>query len=85
MHSKYVHCGGGSGYSREMLSKILIAVAGLILALIVVRFFAERAGRAQLRARTDERRRDAAPKEQKPARVTTLEIDPETGVYRPKG
>jgi hypothetical protein len=68
-----------------MLTKILTAIAGLILALIVVRFLTERASRAQLRARSDERQRDATPKEQKPARITTLEIDPATGVYRPKG
>ena len=85
MHSKRVHCGGVSGYSRPMLTKILTAVAGLILALIVVRFLAERSQRAQLRARSDERQRGAMPEEKKPARVTTLEIDPETGVYRPKG
>ena len=85
MRSKRVHCGGGSGYSRPMLFKILTAVAGLILALIVVRFLAERSHRAQLKARSDERQRKVRPEEQKPARVTTLEIDPETGVYRPKG
>ena len=71
-----------------MLTKILTAAAGLIIALIVLRFFAERAHRAQLRQRAESRRQRepaAAPEaEAKPNLITTLEIDPDTGVYRPK-
>jgi hypothetical protein len=72
-----------------MLTKILTAAAGLIIALMVLRFFSQRAHRAQLRARAEARRRResaTAPKsDAKPDLVTTLEIDPDTGVYRPKG
>jgi flagellar biosynthesis/type III secretory pathway M-ring protein FliF/YscJ len=76
-----------------MLTKILTAVAGLIIALMVLRFFSQRAHRAQLRQRAEARRQRetaAAPQseakpEAKPNLITTLEIDPDTGVYRPKG
>jgi hypothetical protein len=72
-----------------MLTKILTAVAGLIIALMVLRFFSQRAHRAQLRQRAEARRQrepGAAPEaEAKPNLITTLEIDPDTGVYRPKG
>jgi hypothetical protein len=80
-----------------MLNKILTAAVALIIALMVLRFFAERAHRAQLRARSEARHRSEAkpdpgpearpdaPADAEPNRVTTLEIDPETGVYRPKG
>jgi hypothetical protein len=72
-----------------MLTKILTAVAGLIIALMVLRFFSQRAHRAQLRQRAEARRQRepaAAPEaEAKPSLITTLEIDPDTGVYRPKG
>jgi hypothetical protein len=72
-----------------MLTKILTAALGLIVALMVLRFFAERAHRAQLRARSEAGRRSEASREAQPNPktnvVTTLEIDPDTGVYRPKG
>lgn len=75
-----------------MLTKILTAIAGLILALIVLRFFAERAHRAQLRHQAEARAaREAArnaPPEAMPGAgpgMITLEADPDTGVYRPKG
>jgi hypothetical protein len=72
-----------------MLTKILTAAAGLIIALMVLRFFSQRAHRAQLRQRAEARRqREAATEarpDAKPNLVTTLEIDPDTGVYRPKG
>ena len=72
-----------------MLTKILTAAAGLIIALMVLRFLSQRAHRAQLRQRAEARRRSepaAEPQsETKPNLVTTLEIDPDTGVYRPKG
>jgi flagellar biosynthesis/type III secretory pathway M-ring protein FliF/YscJ len=76
-----------------MLTKILTAAAGLIIALMVLRFFSQRAHRAQLRARAEARRQREASRESateakpdaKPNLVTTLEIDPDTGVYRPKG
>ena len=72
-----------------MLTKILTAAVGLIIALMVLRFFSQRAHRAQLRERAEARRRREADggsaAETKPNLVTTLEIDPDTGVYRPKG
>ena len=75
-----------------MLTKIITAAIGLILALMVLRFLADRAHRAQLRARTLAReareaerdQRSEAKPEARPNMVTTLEIDPDTGVYRPK-
>jgi hypothetical protein len=71
-----------------MLTKILTAAAGLILALLVLRFLAERAHRAQLQVKAEAARRkaarDARP-DAKPNMITTLEADPDTGVYRPKG
>jgi flagellar biosynthesis/type III secretory pathway M-ring protein FliF/YscJ len=75
-----------------MLTKILTAAFALIVALIVLRFFAERARRAQLRGQAEARKRteardsrtEARP-DAKPNMVTTLEVDPDTGVYRPKG
>ena len=72
-----------------MLTKILTAAAGLIIALMVLRFFSQRAHRAQLRQRAESRRQRESAAEgspnAKPNLVTTLEIDPDTGVYRPKG
>ena len=67
-----------------MLTKILTAAIGLILALMVLRFIADRAHRAQIKARAAreaERNPASAPERN---RVTPLEIDPDTGVYRPK-
>ncbi len=60
-----------------MLTKLVTAVIGLIVALMVLRYFVERSERAKLKAQ----RRDQA--EHKP-KVTTLEFDPHTGSYRPK-
>jgi hypothetical protein len=82
-----------------MLTKIVTAALGLIVALMVLRFLSGRAHRAELRARSEARQRREAEAEAarnpeprpevrpdaKPNRVTTLEVDPETGVYRPKG
>ena len=74
-----------------MLTKIVTAALGLILALMLLRFFSGRAHRAELRLRAEARRRreeEAARQaehrpEHKPSMVT-LEVDPD-GVYRPKG
>ena len=77
-----------------MLTKIVTAALGLIVALMLLRFFAGRAHRAELRLRAEARRRreeaDAEAARQaehrpghKPSMVT-LEVDPD-GVYRPKG
>ena len=69
-----------------MLTKFLTAAVGLIIALMLLRFFAKRAHRAQIKAQADARnaaRPDAKP-DPRPNLVTTLEIDPDTGVYRPK-
>jgi len=67
----------------------LTAAIGLILALMVLRFIAERAHRTQVRYKAELRRRQeasrAASPEAKTAMVTTLEVDPDTGIYRPKG
>ena len=71
-----------------MLTKILTAVAGLIIALMVLRFFSQRAHRAQLRQRAEARRRRESATEARPdakPSLVTLEIDPDTGIYRPKG
>ena len=72
-----------------MLTKIITAAIGLILALMVLRFIAERAHRTQVRYKAELRRRQeasrAASPEAKTAMVTTLEADPDTGIYRPKG
>ena len=76
-----------------MLTKILTAAFALIVALMVLRFFAERARRTQLRGRAEARKRTEAQRDSgtearpdaKPNMVTTLEVDPDTGVYRPKG
>ena len=70
-----------------MLTKILTAAAGLIIALMVLRFFAERAHRAHLWQRAEARRdreAAAAPRADAKPSLVTLEIDPDTGVYRPK-
>ncbi len=92
-----MHCGSVSGYNASMLTKILTAIAGLIIALMVLRFFAERAHRAQIKERVKARRRTEAEPDtgphvrsesapgSKPNMITTLEVDPDTGVYRPKG
>jgi hypothetical protein len=76
-----------------MLTKIVTAALGLIVALMLLRFLSGRAHRAELRLRAEARRRreeaDAArqaeqrPDDAKPNMVT-LEVDPD-GVYRPKG
>ena len=72
-----------------MLTKFLTALIGVIVALMVLRFIVERAHRAQLKYRADlRRRREAAgaPRpEAKTNMVTTLEVHPDTGIYRPKG
>lgn len=71
-----------------MLTKILTAAVGLIVALIVLRFFAERAHRAQLKVKAEARRRKEAAHDTGPEakpNMITLEVDPDTGVYRPKG
>jgi hypothetical protein len=76
-----------------MLTKIVTAALGLIVALMLLRFLAGRAQRAELRLRAEARRRreeaDAEAARQaelrpnaKPSMVT-LEVDPD-GVYRPK-
>ena len=83
MLSKHVHCGGVSGYDAPnegkalMLTKLLTAIIGILIALMVLRHFVDRAERAKLKAQ----RRQAA---DGPAKVTTLEYDPDTGSYRPK-
>ncbi len=77
-----------------MLTKIITAALGLIVALMLLRFLSGRAHRAELRLRAEARRRreeaDAEAlrqaeqrREHKPSMVT-LEVDPD-GVYRPKG
>ena len=75
-----------------MLTKIVTAALGLIVALMLLRFLAGRAHRAELRLRAEARRRreeaDAARmaeqrRDTKPSMVT-LEVYPD-GVYRPKG
>jgi hypothetical protein len=78
-----------------MLTKIVTAALGLIVALMLLRFLSGRAHRAELRLRAEARRRreeeaDAEAlrqaehrPEHKPSMVT-LEVDPD-GVYRPKG
>lgn len=72
-----------------MLTKIITAAIGLIVALMVLRFIAERAHRAQLRYRAELRRSKEAVRDPRPETrtnmVTTLEVDPDTGIYRPKG
>ena len=70
-----------------MLTKILTAAAGLILALLVLRFLAERAHQAQLKLKAEAARRKAARDARPDAKpnMITLEADPDTGVYRPKG
>ena len=80
-----MHFGSVSGYDMGMLTKILTAAFGLILALILLRFFAERAHRAQLKVKAEARQRSKAAGDSKPQAMVTLEIDPDTGVYRPKG
>lgn len=60
-----------------MLTKLVTAVVGLVVALILLRYFVDRADRARIKAQ----QRDKA--EQAP-KVTTLEFDPHTGSYRPK-
>jgi hypothetical protein len=56
-----------------MLTKILTAILGIVIALMVIRHFVDRAGKAKarLRQRREERK------------ITTLEPDPD-GIYRPK-
>jgi hypothetical protein len=77
-----------------MLTKIVTAALALIVGLMLLRFLAGRAHRAELSLRAEARRRreeaDAEAARQaehrpnaKPAMVT-LEVDPD-GVYRPKG
>ncbi|MFW6077381.1 MAG: hypothetical protein ACOC71_06495 [Hyphomicrobiales bacterium] len=76
-----------------MLTKIVTAALGLIVALMVLRFLSGRAHRAELRHRSEARQRREAEAEAarqaehrpdtKPNMVT-LEVDPD-GVYRPKG
>ncbi len=77
-----------------MLTKIVTAALGLIVALMLLRFLSGRAHRAELRLRSEARRRreeaDAEAARQaehrrgaKPSMVT-LEVDPD-GVYRHKG
>ncbi len=59
-----------------MLTKILTAILALVIALMVIRHFVDRAEKAKARLRR-QRSQDQAPK------ITTLEPDPD-GVYRPK-
>jgi len=77
-----------------MLTKIVTAALGLIVALMLLRFLSGRAHRAELRLRAQARRRreeaDAEAAHQAEQRrdtkpnMVTLEVDPD-GVYRPKG
>lgn len=59
-----------------MLTKILTAILGIVIALMVIRHFVDRAQKARARLRRQPAK-DQAPK------ITTLEPDPD-GVYRPK-
>jgi Flp pilus assembly protein TadB len=77
-----------------MLTKIVTAALGLIVALMLLRFLSGRAHRAELRLRAEARRRreeaDAEAARQAEERrddkpdMVTLEVDPD-GIYRPKG
>lgn len=60
-----------------MFTKIVVAIVGLLIALVAVRIVIERAERARLRA-------DRQPADRPGRKVVTLEADPETGVYRPR-
>ncbi len=68
-----------------MLTKFITAAIGVLIALMVVRFIAQRAHRAQLKHQAEARQRKQAARQARPNMVTTLEVDPDTGVYRPKG
>lgn len=60
-----------------MFTKIVVAVIGLVIALVAVRILVERAERARLKATRQ-------PADRPGRKVVTLEADPETGVYRPR-
>lgn len=59
-----------------MLTKILTAILGIVIALMVIRYFAGRAEKAKVRLRRYRAEKSAA-------KISTLEADPD-GVYRPK-
>jgi hypothetical protein len=59
-----------------MLTKILTAILGIVIALMVIRHFVDRAQKARARLRRQ-------PAQDRAAKITTLEPDPD-GVYRPK-
>ncbi len=75
-----------------MLTKIVTAALGLIVALMLLRFLSGRAHRAELRLRAEARRRreeadtarQAEQRRDDKPNMVTLEVDPD-GVYRPKG
>ena len=77
-----------------MLTKIVTAALGLIVALMLLRFLSGRAQRAELRLRAEARRRreeadaealrNADQRRGDKPNMVTLEVDPD-GVYRPKG
>jgi hypothetical protein len=62
---------------RPMFMKIVTLIVGLAIALFVIRQIMEHAERAKARVKAETKGKSSS-------RITTLEQDPETGVYRPK-